>query len=384
MVSHAVRTACSLLRTANASVAVVSKSAIRENMAAWNALMPRTPAYYAVKSCPLSSVLDEMVACGGRFDVSSIGEVLRVSNALKTTSSGDGDSRMIYTNPCRTREEIEFAIHHGIRTFTVDDPAEMRKLEQVASVSGTVVDILLRIPGDERNSKIKLNTKFGHRGDLQQICDEFTRTSHLCLKGISYHVGSYCQNWQSWQHSVDDAHKTVCDIAASFIINRSPSPFSEDMVIDIGGGFRNFNDVQNVVNYVKFPPNYRYWAEPGRLLSNNVITLFTRVKSVRNRPDGYYVTLNDSIYGSFSCLKHDTYVPDSPRVIDQDGIEIKRGSTSRVFYVGQTCDGTDMITSVVTDRVPTEDSIVAWPNIGSYSIASASEFNGFPKPLVIN
>lgn len=371
-----------MLKTSNAPVAIVSKETIRNNLTAWTSLMPKVPAYYAVKSCPNQVVLNEMAKNGYYFDVSSIDEIDKVALADPARCCD-----MIYTNPCRTFQEFDYAIQHGITIFTVDDIAELHKLNRHAATYGNQLDVMLRIPGDEQDSIIKLNTKFGFTGEIPQLVAEWLSTPYLTFKGVSFHVGSKCNNWRSYQKSIDRADKIIKQVTQLHSNSKlSNCLLAEDLLIDIGGGYRDFNDVQNIVNHVKFPRGYHYLAEPGRLFSSNLVTLLTRVKAVRRRDDGIQVTINDSIYGSFSGIKHDAFVPPEPRVVDQYGIEtLTTGRPiEKVTYVGQSCDGNDIIGTFYTDRIPTEDSIIIWSNMGSYSLASASEFNGFPKAIVLS
>ena len=51
--------------------------------------------------------------------------------------------------------------------------------------------------------------------------------------------------------------------------------------------------------------------------------------------------------------------------------------------VGDTCDGIDVLYhGLVPDNLPLGTSLI-FPCMGAYTIASANNFNGFEKPMII-
>jgi diaminopimelate decarboxylase len=83
--------------------------------------------------------------------------------------------------------------------------------------------------------------------------------------------------------------------------------------------------------------------------------------------------MNDGIYGSFNCIVFDHQKPQILPYNERDGENYE----SIVF--GPTCDSMDTVCENI--QLP-ELAIGEWcfiPNFGAYTVAAASDFNGFSK-----
>jgi len=158
-------------------------------------------------------------------------------------------------------------------------------------------------------------------------------------------------------------------------------------VLDLGGGWPgvndervNFPDIANLIRPViddLFPSHIEIIAEPGRYFVAESHTLAVNVFAKRTiiEKDGekrflYYV--NDGVYQSFNCILFDHYEP-TPLVLDSKG----RTDMYKCTIFGPTCDSMDCISK---DILLTEIEVGEWlyfKNMGAYSVAAASPFNGF-------
>jgi ornithine decarboxylase len=151
-------------------------------------------------------------------------------------------------------------------------------------------------------------------------------------------------------------------------------------------------------------------AEPGRCLVASSQTLATSVigrRATRSKEPfskepgplanedeeqdtraAYFI--NDSLYGSFNCVVYDHAAPTAEplRVRSQarggsgNGAaaeEERRPST--VF--GQTCDGLDVVAGDVALPPLEVGDWIVWPQMGAYTVAAASRFNGFDPPTSV-
>jgi len=85
----------------------------------------------------------------------------------------------------------------------------------------------------------------------------------------------------------------------------------------------------------------------------------------------YYV--NDGVYQSFNCILFDHYVP-TPLVLNpEDGHAVVFRST--IF--GPTCDSMDCISKDISFPEVNVGDWLYFKNMGAYSVAAASPFNGF-------
>jgi ornithine decarboxylase len=259
--------------------------------------------------------------------------------------------------------------------------------------------LLLRLKVDDRASLCKFSEKFGVDFDEVAGLLTYAKTMKLRVDGICFHVGSGCQNPAQYYSALEMAKavfKLARDIGYEFNI------------IDIGGGFPGLQDKQStrLLNDIAievrrglldfFAPEYdiphleydrssdglptlELIAEPGRFFVQSSHTLLVNIigKKVKYAPDTqenlYYYYLNDGIYGSFNCLVFDHAKAEVLPYNERDGARYK----SVIF--GPTCDSVDKISANV--ELP-ELEIGEWcfvKNFGAYTVAAASDFNGFTK-----
>eukprot|EP01098_Paradermamoeba_levis_P002032 TRINITY_DN1237_c0_g1_i1.p1 TRINITY_DN1237_c0_g1~~TRINITY_DN1237_c0_g1_i1.p1 ORF type:complete len:177 (-),score=51.27 TRINITY_DN1237_c0_g1_i1:379-909(-) len=169
--------------------------------------------------------------------------------------------------------------------------------------------------------------------------------------------------------------------------------------LDIGGGFPGCNDgpisMTDIANRISpvidelFPPEVTVIAEPGRYFATECMTLASNIVTVREKkvPDGqggvrnqrlYY--LSDGVYGSFNCIFFDHMEP-TPHVLS--GEKSKQTETRNSTLFGPTCDSIDVICKDVSLPELEIGDWLYFPNMGAYTRAAGSNFNGFPIPKVI-
>jgi ornithine decarboxylase len=158
-------------------------------------------------------------------------------------------------------------------------------------------------------------------------------------------------------------------------------------VIDIGGGFSSDPEVflktakviQEAIQQV--PKNRILIAEPGRFFAQPSQDLFVKViaKKPGQNGNGYRYVIDESLYGHFSCIPFDHQTPPFIRV-SQDNE--KRKSHEAILF-GRTCDSLDVIAKGNMEELEVGDWLY-FPLMGAYTSATASEFNGFPKPEIVH
>jgi ornithine decarboxylase len=196
--------------------------------------------------------------------------------------------------------------------------------------------------------------------------------------GVSFHVGSQCTRLENYIEAMEMA----AIIARDARLKQLPLE-----MVDIGGGFpiRQFDEEDDPFDKMApslakeldrlFEPNLRLIAEPGRFLVGPAATLVMRVvgKAIRENKLWYY--LDDGLYGALSG-----------QVFDHCKYEFKYlcgGRTRLSTLAGPTCDSFDIIAR--GEQVPELelDDEVYVENIGAYSLASATNFNGMPIAKVV-
>ena len=125
-----------------------------------------------------------------------------------------------------------------------------------------------------------------------------------------------------------------------------------------------------------FPKELEILAEPGRFMVATAATLVAEVigKAERDGKRCYYI--NDGIYHTFSGVLFDH--------CQYHVKAFKKGPTQLCAVFGPTCDALDTICQ--SEPLPELNlgDLVYSENIGAYSHASSTWFNGFPPAKVVH
>jgi len=119
-------------------------------------------------------------------------------------------------------------------------------------------------------------------------------------------------------------------------------------------------------------------AEPGRFLAASAFDFYVQVIGKKRHGAGWKYTIDDSLYGQFSSILFDYAKPNWMRISEPQDI---RGRTPGVIF-GRTCDSVDVIAKAEMMEELVVGDWLWFPEMGAYTRATASEFNGFPTPEV--
>jgi ornithine decarboxylase len=358
-------------------VVVIDHDVIRENFAAFKKYLPKVQAYFAVKANPEPAIVRTLYRAGASFDVASLPEFMLVYEYIKGLPAKEQQDfiwdKIIYANPTKPKETLR-ALDQYKPLVTYDNLAELKKIKQFAPHAGVV--LRLRVPNT--GSMVELSSKFGC--DPGQAVDLIAAAFDLGLvaEGLSFHVGSQCTNFQNFVQALD---------VSAAVMKESKSRGHELKILDIGGGFpaaydrhvKPFSALAKKINAEidrLFPRDIQILAEPGRFLVATAATSIARIigKAVRDGKTCYYI--DDSVYHTFSGI-----------IFDHCQYHLKafkQGKTEVCAVFGQTCDALDTIS--LSEELPEleTDDLVYSENIGAYSSASATWFNGFPPAKVLH
>ncbi|KAJ8325145.1 Ornithine decarboxylase [Batrachochytrium dendrobatidis] len=385
----------------------------------WKALLPRVEPFYAIKCNPDPAILQTLAALGTGFDCASKAEIDMV------LEQGVDPSRIIYANPCKQASHIRHAGACNVKVMTFDNADELYKIKQ-AMPSAKMV---LRILTDDSRSVCRFGIKFGASLAAVPSLLRTARELDIDVIGISFHVGSGCYDASAFSEAVLLARKAF-DIGQALDFNFT--------LLDIGGGFPGrstegiqFTDVARLLRPViddNFPETVRVIAEPGRYFASSAFTLAVNIFARRvvlrdtiesttassefgkdspttvssqlsldsecnptnaNEHPSYMYYINDGMYGSFNCLTFDhavvkaiplvrqgEYLFDSPEVSDS----MPQFSCS---IWGPTCDSIDCIGRECLLPMMKIGDWLYFSNMGAYTMAAASAFNGFEKSTVL-
>lgn len=352
---------------------VFASSRVQSNWNVWTKELSHIKPYYAVKCNPDRALLKTLSSLGAGFDCASGRELLEVAEVQK----GEFKDNVVYANPCKPMRDLQMAKSLGSPTTVVDSHEEVEKLRSI-KWGGSA---LLRILVEDENSLMPFSRKFGLSVEKAGDVARYAASQGIPLKGVSFHVGSGCLDPNQYKKAIKQSHTVITTL--------NTSGHDADMV-DIGGGFFSNKEQfetyahkirSSMYQYDKRP--LKYIAEPGRFFAESAFDLFVQVigKKPNALTGGWRYTIDESLYGQFSCIPFDHKKPQWVRIPTsyENRDKAARKRVKGTLY-GRTCDSLDMI----ADSKDMEDLEVGdwlwFPNMGAYSSVTASEFNGFPKP----
>jgi ornithine decarboxylase len=281
--------------------------------------------------------------------------------------------KVIYANPTKPKETLMWLDQYK-PLVTYDNLAELKKIQQYAPHAGVV----LRLRVANTGSQCELSSKFGC--DPGEAVDLIVGAFELGLtvEGLSFHVGSQCTNFENFVQALN---------VAVAVIKEARERGHEIKILDIGGGFpapynrhvKPFEELASLINTEidrLLPRDLQILAEPGRFLVATAATAVSKVigKAVRDGKTCYYI--DDSVYHTFSGIIFDH--------CQYHLSAFKKGKTEVCAVFGQTCDGLDTISQAeLLPDLEIEDLLFS-ENIGAYSNASATYFNGFAPAKVLH
>lgn len=356
---------------------VVDHAELRRNLSEFKKYLPRVQPYYAVKANPDPAIVRTLYRAGSSFDVASMPEFLIVHENIKDLPAKERQDfiwdKIIYANPIKTNETL-MELDQYKPLVTYDNLEEIRKIKKFAPRAG----LALRLKVPNTGAMVELSSKFGAPPGEAVDMIEAAHRNGLIVEGLSFHVGSQCTNYENYVQALN---------LASGIFKEAKLRGYALKLIDIGGGFpAPYNDhvapfktlaaKLNAELERLFPPNIEILAEPGRFLVATAATAVAMVigKVKRNGRTCYYI--NDGVYHTFSGIIFD-HCQYSIRAF-------KKGPTEICAVFGPTCDALDTIS--LSEELPDLElgDLVYSENIGAYSHASSTYFNGFPPAKVIH
>ncbi|XP_053565660.1 ornithine decarboxylase [Bombina bombina] len=352
----------------------------------WFKALPRVTPFYAVKCNDSKAIVKTLSILGAGFDCASKTEIQLVQ------SIGVTPERIIYANPCKQVSQIKYAASCGVEKMTFDSEVELMKVAR----NHPNAKLVLRIATDDSKAVCRLSVKFGATLKTSRTLLERAKELNVEIIGVSFHVGSGCTDPQTFVQAVSDA-RCVFDMGAELGFNM--------YLLDIGGGFPGsedvklkFEEVTSVINpaldkYFPAESGVKIISEPGRYYVASAFTLAVNIiakkvmlteqtgsddedDSAVDKTVMYYV--NDGVYGSFNCILYD-HAHVKP-VLQKKPKPDEKFYSSSIW--GPTCDGLDRI----VDRFDLPELQVGdwmlFENMGAYTVAASSTFNGFQRPTL--
>jgi diaminopimelate decarboxylase len=349
--------------------------------------------YYSIKANPHPDVAGELAVLGCHAEIASQGEV------TAALAAGFGADHILMTGPGKSRADIDRALEHGIRRFSVDSPADLTRVGARAVALGADVHCLLRVNADQPVPGMGLSmtgTASAFGADASWVLarpELFQESGNARVTGLHLYMGTNIQDID-----VLTAQFVTSIQLASRIRDALRVPLAE---VDLGGGFGmpyarvglrpDFTALRPQLEPLlsREFPGWRDGApvvsfESGRYLVGGCGWLLCEVLDVKVSKGRTFVVLNSGInhLGGMSGLRR------IPRIVPD--LVMAEDSTARIpdaTVAGPLCTPLDCWSQQVWLPATQPGDLVAVPNVGAYGLtASLIAFLGHPpaRELVLD
>jgi len=357
---------------------ILDHARLRENFRTFKKHLPNVQAYYAVKANSNQEIIKTLFNEGASFDVASYNEFMQVYNQIENYRQKDRHffiwDKIIFSNTIKDKDTLR-KIKKYKPLMTYDNFDEIKKIQKYCPTAGLV----LRLKVPDTGSQVEMSSKFGAEpGDAMDLINAAFEAG-LTVEGLSFHVGSQCTNFDNYINALDITSQIFAECRKKGYATK---------IVDIGGGFPvpydsqvpNFETLAAVINSETkrlFPNDVELIAEPGRFMVATTAVLVSEIIGKARRDGKIFYHINDGVYHTFSGIVYDHWIPNFKA--------FKRGKPEVCAVVGPTCDSFDKIS--VSEQLPGNleiGDLLLTENIGAYSIASSTKFNGFDGAKILH
>lgn len=333
---------------------------------------------YAVKANGNLAILRMLAEAGAGFDIVSGGELYRVLQA------GGDPSTVVFSGVGKSREEIEYALEHGILAFNCESEAELSLLSSLAVRLGKTASIALRVnPDVDAATHPYISTglrehKFGiHLSEVEQVYLRARSLPGLSLEGVSCHIGSQLLDTAPLVESASKLVALVDRLRAQGIAIRH---------LDLGGGVGvpyhagelrpDLQDFLARVRHITAGRDLTLLFEPGRYLVAEAGALITRVLYRKSSGDKEFVIVDASMTELIRPALYDAH---------HEVLPLRQNPFPPVVadVVGPVCESSDFLAlgREVANVLPGD--LAAVMTAGAYGMVAASNYNARPRPAEI-
>ncbi|WP_316016144.1 diaminopimelate decarboxylase [Roseobacter sp. HKCCA0434] len=338
---------------------------------------------YAMKANSNLAVLRIMARMGAGMDVVSIGEYRRARAA------GVPGEKIVFSGVGKTREEMEYALEHGIRQFNVESEPELERLSRVATEMGKVAPITVRVnPNVDAKTHAKIATgksenKFGIPIDrAEEVYALAASLPGIAVVGIDVHIGSQLTDLEPYEAAFQKVAELTRTLRAKG---------HEISRLDLGGGlgipYVRANeapplpfDYGKVIRRTVGDLGCEIEVEPGRLIAGNAGLLVSEAIYVKHGADRDFLILDAAMNDLIRPAMYDAWHDIVPVIEGEAGV-----MPHRYDIVGPVCESGDTFAKGRDLPQVAAGDLIAFRSAGAYGAVMASEYNSralIPEVLV--
>ena len=335
---------------------------------------------YSVKANSNLSILRLLASLDSGFDIVSGGELHRVLQASRKSSS-----QVVFSGVGKLPSEIDLALHSRILLFNVESASELQLLSARATHLRKTAYFAIRVnPDVDASTHPYISTglheqKFGvPMREAPELYRQGAAVRHLKADGVSVHIGSQIVDVGPFGEAMQRVASLIRALRAD----------AHDIrYVDAGGGLG--------ISYAKnpkgnFPARAKSYAaaivrplqhlgvhvllEPGRSIIGPAGALLTRV-IIRKQNEGKQflivdAAMNDLMRPSLYGAHHEIV----PVTLSADSAEL-----CKVDVVGPVCESGDFFARNREMPAAQEGDLLAILDAGAYGMSLASNYNTRPR-----
>lgn len=336
---------------------------------------------FGMKANSNLAVLAEFSRLGAGFDIVSGGELARVQAA------GGDPGKVVFSGVGKQVWEMQAALEAGVKCFNVESDAELDRLSKVASTSGRVAPVSLRVnPDVDAQTHPYISTglkenKFGIA--IEQAPEIYRRAKTLPgieIVGVDCHIGSQITEAAPYLDALDKLIALIHGLREDGI---------ELKHLDLGGGIgiryaneqvlepeKLFSQVFERLEAADLG-HLELVLEPGRSLVGNAGVLLTEVQYLKHSDAKNFAIVDAAMNDLLRPTLYDAWH-------DVEAVNPRPATAVTPSYdiVGPICESGDWLARERRLELHQGD-ILAVMSAGAYAFTMSSQYNSRPRAAEI-
>jgi len=336
---------------------------------------------FGMKANSNLAVLNEFSRLGAGFDIVSGGELARV------LAAGGDPAKVVFSGVGKQAWEMQAALDAGVKCFNVESEAELERLAQVASTSGRLAPVSLRVNPDvdaQTHPYISTGLKDNKFGIAIETAPDVYRRAMtlpgLRVVGVDCHIGSQITEAAPYLDALDKLIALIHTLRAEGIELRH---------LDLGGGIGiRYTDEQLLEPVTLLEQVFsrleqaglghlELVLEPGRSLVGNAGVLVTQVQYLKHSEARNFAIVDAAMNDLLRPTLYDAWhgvEPVTPRPVTS--------ATPAYDIVGPICESGDWLARNRTLELHQGD-LLAIMSAGAYAFTMSSQYNSRPRAAEI-
>jgi diaminopimelate decarboxylase len=358
---------------------------------------------YAVKANSNRAILKLLADTGAGFDIVSGGELFRAINA------GADPQKCTFAGVGKSRDEIDYALQQGVRSFNVESEAELEQIAKIAQAKKMRAPIALRVnPDVDPHTHKYISTgshenKFGIAlNDASAVYERAAKMGNVDIVGVQMHIGSQITEAAPFAAAIEKVAPLARDLKSRYgikffsigggmgiIYRRALESGSGKWWHDHGGESSAFS-VRDYANAI-VPPlrelGLRVLVEPGRFIVGNAGVLLTRLLYIKKAGQKKFAIvdagMNDLIRPALYQGYHQIVPVEQGRGDSANRPLSSKGMSQdleKIDIVGPVCESGDFFALDRDMPDVREGDLLAIMSAGAYGFTMASNYNSRTLP----